>query len=82
MNYIIESNRIYAKDDTGKVIAEITFPNDGNTYCIDHTFVDDSLRGQGIAGQLVKMAVEQIQKFGGSVTATCSYAAHWLKKNL
>ena len=39
MNYIIESNRIYAKDDTGKVIAEITFPNDGDTYCIDHTFV-------------------------------------------
>ena len=82
MNYIIESNRIYAKDDTGKVIAEITFPNDGDTYCIDHTFVYDSLRGQGIAGQLVKMAVEQIQKSGGKVIATCSYAAHWLEKNL
>ena len=82
MNYIIESNRIYAKDGTGKVIAEITFPNDGNTYCIDHTFVDDSLRGQCIAGQLVKMAVEQIQKSGGKVIATCSYAAHWLENNL
>ncbi len=39
---------------------------------IDHTFVDDSLRGQGIAGKLVKTALEEIQSRNGKVTATCS----------
>ena len=43
-------------------------------------FVDDSLRGMGIAGELVSRAVQQIQANGKQVTATCSYAAHWLEK--
>lgn len=84
MDYIIEDTRIYANDNNGRVIAEITFPKkdeEGNVFCIDHTFVDDSLRGQGVAGTLVSMAVERIKNMGGEVTATCSYAAHWLEKN-
>lgn len=82
MNFISETNRIYSIDEQGKIIAEITFPNEEDTYCIDHTFVDDSLRGQGVAGKLVAMAVDAIKKQGGKVTATCSYAKGWLEKNL
>lgn len=82
MEYIIDENRIYCEDDNNNVIAEITyFKSDDNTFCIDHTFVDDSLRGQGIAGQLVSRAVDEITKKGFSVTATCSYAKRWLEKN-
>lgn len=80
MDFIKEPNRVYANDTTGNLIAEITFPNSGDTYCINHTFVDDSLRGQGVAGQLVQMAVDIIKENGGQVTATCSYAKHWLEK--
>ena len=82
MNYQYERNRIYAEDETGKLLAEITFPEtDNGIFTIDHTFVDDSLGGQGIAGKLVGLAVEHIQKSGGQVKATCDYAAHWLKKH-
>ena len=42
-----EKGRIYAVDANGKLLAEVTFPDDGNTAVIDHTFVDESLRGQG-----------------------------------
>ena len=83
MELQFEPTRVYGLDGGGRLVAEITFPcTQPGIYTIDHTFVDDSLRGQGIAGQLVKMAVEQIQKSGGKVIATCSYAAHWLEKNL
>ena len=83
MEFITESERIYCNDEKGNVIAEITFPRtDNNVYCINHTFVDDSLRGQGIAGQLVKRAVDKINDDGGKVTATCSYAKGWIEKNL
>lgn len=68
--------------DGDKVLARITFPErEPGVCCIEHTIVDDSLRGQGIAGQLVQRAVEAIQAMGCQVTATCSYAAHWLEKH-
>ena len=64
MTYITEPDRIYATDEKGKVIAEITFPAHDGVATIDHTFVDSSLRGQGIAAQLVQMAVEKIHADG------------------
>lgn len=82
MNYITEANRIYSTDEKGKVIAEITFPKvSKGVFEIDHTFVDDSLRGQGIAAKLVELAVSEIEKHGGKVTASYSYARHYLEKN-
>ena len=48
---------------------------------IDHTFVDQSLRGQGVAGQLLDAAVRQIRMEGLRAKATCSYAAKWFKEH-
>lgn len=82
MDFKIESNRIFKEDEKGKVVAEITFPEtEKGVFCIDNTFVDDSLRGQGIAGQLVQLAVDNINEQCGKVTAACSYAQHWLEKH-
>lgn len=82
MEFIYEKERIYGNDEDGKMICEITFPEvEEGLYDIDHTFVDDSLRGQGIAGKLMEAAVEQIRKQGGNIRATCSYAVVWLDKN-
>ena len=79
--FITEGNRIYMTDESGSMIAEITFPETADgVYTIDHTFVDESLRGQGIASKLVQAAVDEIEKRGGKVEATCSYAVRWLEK--
>ena len=80
---IIERNRIFQKDEAGQVITEITFPEiSPGVFVIDHTFVDSSLRGQGIASQLVQAAVDEIKKHGGHVRATCSYASKWLSEHM
>ena len=82
MEFIIENSKIFSLDNDNKVIAEITFyESENGVFTIDHTFVDESLRGQGIAGKLVEMAVEEIEKRGGNVEATCSYAKKWLENN-
>ena len=82
MEFIEENFRIYSVNKAGKVIAEITFPEvEKGIFVIDHTFVDETLRGQGIASKLVEMAVDKIKKQNGKVTATCSYAKKWLEKN-
>lgn len=81
MNFITESNRIYANDESGKVIAEITFPAKDGVATIDHTFVDESLRGQGVAEKLMEAAVAKISTDGKKIAATCSYAVAWLGKH-
>ena len=82
MNFIKEQNRIYLQDEAGKLLAEITFEEiEKEIYNIDHTFVDESLRGQGIASKLVEEAVKEIEAKGGKVEATCSYARSWLEKH-
>ena len=81
--FIHEESRIYMEDEAGRMIAETTFPETSEgVFTINHTFVDDSLRGQGIASKLVEAAIEDITARGGKVKATCSYAAHCLEKKL
>jgi len=48
---------------------------------IDHTFVSSSLRGQGVAGELMKIASEYFRKHNIKIAATCSYAHAWLERH-
>ena len=81
MDFITEKDRIYATDPSGKVIAEVTFPTKDGVSIIDHTYVDPSLRGEGVAGKLVKLAADKILADGNQIAATCSYAVAWFKRH-
>ena len=81
MEFQHERERIFALDEQGKLVAEFTFPVSEGVADIDHTFVDQSLRGQGVAGQLLDAAVRQIRMEGLRAKATCSYAAKWFKEH-
>ena len=80
MEYITEKHRIFVMDN-GEEVGEVTFPERDGVYVINHTYVDDRYRGQGIASELVRRAVEEIERRGGRVEATCSYALLWLARN-
>ncbi len=81
MEFITEKDRIYATDAAGNVVAEVTFPTVDGVSTIDHTFVDPSLRGGGIAGKLVKLAADKILSEGNKIAATCAYAVAWFKRH-
>lgn len=82
MDFIKEENRIFNADPDGKLLAEVTFPEiSENTVNINHTFVDDSLRGQGIAGELMKAVAEELRKSGIKAVLSCSYAVSWFQKH-
>ena len=72
-----EPGRIFAVDAAGALLCEITFFTEGGTVVIDHTFVSDVLRGQGVAGQLMEAAVQEIEAQGLQATPICSYAVKW-----
>jgi len=81
MEYIIGKQRIIAIGH-GEELGEVTFQEtEPGVYTINHTFVDENLRGQGIASELVRKAVEEIEFRGGIAKATCSYALLWLARN-
>ena len=66
----------------GKTLARVTFPAlDAETVELDHTFVDDSLRGQGVAGKLLEAAAAELRKRGLKAVPTCSYAVKWFGKH-
>ncbi len=82
MNFIYEKHKIYVNDENGKEIVRATFPifKDG-VVVVDHTYVDPSLRGQGIASQLMHEVSRHAKSNGFKVVATCPYAVVWYKKH-
>ena len=82
MDFTHSSNQIAFYNEDGRLTAEVTFPDvDTDTVNIDHTFVDDSLRGQGVAGQLMKATAEQLRSQNKKAVLTCSYAVNWFGKH-
>ena len=79
-NYITEENRIYLLGENWNILAEIDFEKvDEKTYNISRTFVDDSLRGQGIGSELVEKAITYLTSKWYKVSATCSYVKKIVK---
>ncbi len=79
MRFKKNNNKIYLEDNN-KIIAEIEYEEKNNAYIVTHTYVDESLRGQGIAKQLVEQVIEEAKKNNKEITATCSYAKKILNK--
>lgn len=79
--FITEKNRIYLPDQNWNILAEIAFEKiNKTTYDIYHTFVDESMRWQGIADELVQKAKEYIKWQWFKVIASCPFAKKHLKK--
>lgn len=82
MELIYEAHRIYAQAEDGELLAEIDFPEVApGVVDLNHTFVSDKLRGQGVAGQLMAAATAKIEENGWKARTSCSYAKSWMEKH-
>jgi predicted GNAT family acetyltransferase len=63
-------------DDEGGRLAELTFSAapDGQLVILEHTEVDESLRGQGIARKLVETAVTWAREQQIKLVPVCPFA--------
>lgn len=66
----------YQHKENGNVTAEIEWTEDNGIMTMTHTFVDDSLRGQGIAKKLLDQAAENARDKGLKMKAVCSYVVN------
>ncbi|RLL40389.1 N-acetyltransferase [Oceanobacillus piezotolerans] len=74
-------NKFYVGESVKEPLAEITFVRSGgNRIVVDHTYVSDELRGQGIAGQLVEKVVEYARSEGKKIKPLCPYAKRKLEE--
>lgn len=75
MEFTKTPNGFVLYNAANEMIAEITYrqTNDANIVEADHTFVDQSLRGQGVAAKLVDALVEDMAQQGKKIRPVCSY---------
>lgn len=66
----------------GERLAEMTYVGDtGGSATVNHTWVSDALRGQGVAKRLVDACVEWARASGTRIVPTCSYAQAVFKRH-
>lgn len=70
------NNRFYLGDDPDTAPAYLDIVPVGNRAVrATHTFVSDSLRGQGVAKRLLTALVEEARRSDWRIIADCSYVA-------
>lgn len=81
MKELLKENQYLLLGENDEILAEIDFPMiKKGVIEITHTIVSPSLQGQGIARELVEKVLEIAKEKGYRVTASCSYARHYLEK--
>ncbi|MGN4123927.1 GNAT family N-acetyltransferase [Lysinibacillus sphaericus] len=68
------SNKLaFVFEQEGERLAEITWQQKGQVMVMDHTYVSDKLRGQGVAKKLLDRAADYARENGYKMEAVCSY---------
>lgn len=57
----------------GEKLGEISWKEENGLMHIDHTFVSDQLRGQGVAKKLLDQAAQYARQNDLKIVAICSY---------
>lgn len=67
--------------NAGNEPAYVSYRLNGKKAVLDHTFVPDSLRGQGIAAIIVEAALDAAREAGWKVVPECSYIEVYIRRH-
>jgi|ERR1022692_1894117 predicted GNAT family acetyltransferase len=79
INHDAEAHRFTAEVEGRHAVLDYTLAGDQMT--ITHTGVPESIGGRGIAGELMRAALNTAQIQGWKVIPACSYAAGYMLKH-
>ena len=71
-----ERRFVYVEDG---LEAQLVYRVNGDRLVLVHTEVPEALGGRGIAGRLVRAAVDRAAASGETVVPVCPYARKWLE---
>ncbi|WP_018659808.1 GNAT family N-acetyltransferase [Allofustis seminis] len=78
MKFIHKDQKIFYQNNEGNELAYLQYSisDDGKVLNADATFVDPSLRGQGVARQLVDALATYAREHSLKIKPICSYVVH------
>lgn len=81
LQQLAENKFAFLNEQAGEKLAEITWQQNGSVMVMDHTYVSDKLRGQGVAKQLLDQAASYARENGYKMKAVCSYVVAAFEKS-
>lgn len=81
LQQLAENEFAFLNEQAGEKLAEITWQQNGSVMVMDHTYVSDKLRGQGVAKQLLDQAASYARENGYKMKAVCSYVVAAFEKS-
>ena len=63
------------------VTGHVEYELDGDVMTLTHTIVPPAIGGRGLAGALVKAALDHARSEGWKVVPQCSYADSWMRRH-
>lgn len=82
-NYDVRNNETQSRYETsidGKT-AFAAYNRNGNTVTFTHTEVPPELEGRGVAGAIVKHALDEARAQNLGVVAACAYVASYVRRH-
>ena len=62
-------------------LAFLSYTHEAEHVILDHTFVPEELRGQGMAATLVRAALDEARQRRWKIVPRCSYVAGFIERN-
>jgi predicted GNAT family acetyltransferase len=62
----------------GEVVGVADYHIDGGTWIFPHTVIAPDRRGQGLGAELVRAALDDVRRVGGTVVPSCWYVAEFI----
>lgn len=75
MASIEQKEQAFVMVEEGKEVGKVTYmPREEGVWVLDHTFVDESMRGQHAGEQLVESVVKLAREKGSKIDPVCPFA--------
>ena len=82
MEINVGKRALFVGDDEKSAKTYITYVQDENdNYRIDHTYVDESLKGKGVAGKLVEAMIRKARYDEKKLVPVCPYVVKYFEKH-
>lgn len=76
-----DAKHCYELHVEGQPAGRLNWRERGEVLDLVHTEIDPAFEGRGLAGQLVRFALDEARAAGRKIRASCSYAAAWLQRH-
>jgi predicted GNAT family acetyltransferase len=71
----------YVLEDGGREVARTEYQDRQNRLLFIHTEVDPAYEGNGLAGQLVGQALDDVRRLGRTIVPLCAYVRGWIERH-